>query len=236
LWLDPFTGGRRTLSPDFPNLYDGYPLPDWGKPWGMSLSVYNARITRAVYLAKPGYAYVLWDMQKKQALLNWVDISQDDPPRWSPDGSKFLMSVADASDTPGVYPNGLYLVDENGTVSLPALSDIYAASQTSVQDYFWSPSGRFIAFLADVKDVPNGEFKERLWVLDLQIRKITDYCVEFTPTQDGASLIWSPDETQILLNDQFSRDRRRVILVDLARGIAFPIAEDMIATGWMKSP
>jgi Tol biopolymer transport system component len=225
------------LAPDFPNIYDGYPKPYWDDPWNTSLVVYNPSLTRAVYLAKPGRVYVLWDMEKEKSLIDWVSMDTEHPPHWSPDGSKFLMHVIDASDTPGVYPNGLYLVNDNGIVTLPVLLT-YAESQISVTDYFWSPSGLYVALLASGgKNSSSGESKSRLLILDIQTRQVVDYCVEFNLYGVGEpSLIWSPDDTQILLNDKYNKDHRRVILVDLAKGKAFPIAEDVIATGWMKSP
>lgn len=231
LWLNPFTGEQRVLIPDFLNPYDG-------SMGGTSLAVYNLDFTRAGYLAMPGNVYVLWDMQKKKALLEWVNISKGDPPLWSPDGSRFLMYVADPSDNPEPYPNGLYLVDNDGTVLLPALSDIYAGTKISITDYFWSPSGQFVALLANAFDRPNGEYTQKLLVLDIHTRHIKDYCVEFNPPYNGDPiLIWSPDETQILLNDKYDQNHNmRIILVDLTNGAAFPIVIDMVAIGWMAAP
>jgi dipeptidyl aminopeptidase/acylaminoacyl peptidase len=240
LWLNPFTGEQRILAPDFPNIYADYPLPDWDEPWGTSLVVYNPQLTRAVYLAEPGVTYVLWDMQKKKALINWTNRDTQHHPRWSPDGSKFLMDVTYISKIPGDFSTGLYLVDDNGKVSMPAILDTKAEQHISITDYFWSPSGRYVALLAfGDENSSTGESKSRLLVLDSQTRQIVDYCLEFNLFgASEASLIWSPDDTQILLNDKYNEGprRRRVILVDLAKGTAFPIAEDVIATGWMKSP
>jgi hypothetical protein len=106
-----------------------------------------------------------------------------------------------------------------------------------IDDYFWSPSGRYVALLIFGNKNSNGEYKNRLLILDIQTRQIADYCLEFTPFGvDEPALIWSPDDTQILLNDVYSEEprHRRIILVDLTKGTAFPIAEDMIVTGWMK--
>jgi len=103
-------------------------------------------------------------------------------------------------------------------------------------DYFWSPSGRYVALELLGAKASDGYYNDRLAILDVQTKKITDYCVEFRSSAGDPSLIWSPDETQILLNDKYITGHWRVILVDLTKGTAFPIAEDMIATGWMKSP
>jgi hypothetical protein len=232
LYLNPFTGQQRILVLDFPDLYTPASSAwSWEEPWGKNPVVYSPTITRVVYLAEPGYTYRLWDTQKKKALIDWVNIDFNHHPRWSPDGSKFLMAVSDPSDHPGNYPNGMYLVDDNGNVlfQVPAF----------IADYFWSPSGRYVALKLLGSKASDGYYNDKLAILDTQTKKITDYCVEFRPYDD--SLIWSPDETQILLNDSYRNDiysqiHDRVILVDLAKGTAFPIAEDMVATGWMKAP
>jgi len=231
--LNALTGGHRILEPNFPDLYDsfGYPLPYWDKPWGGTLTAYNPSLTRAVYLGDPGSNYVLWDLQRKKSLLTWtqfVSIVQNTP-RWSPDGTKFLMygvlgTVDDIS-----LPYKLYLVDNDGNPS-----ELVAGF--GIFDYFWSPSGRYVALELLGAKASDGYYNDRLAILDVQTKKITDYCVEFRSSAGDPSLIWSPDETQILLNDKYITGHWRVILVDLTKGTAFPIAEDMIATGWMKSP
>lgn len=239
LWLDPFTGEKRILAPNFPNIYNGYPLPNWGNQWGHSLVVYNPSLTRAVYLSDWGINYVLWDMQKKKPLMSWTQFAnaEQNIPRWSPDGEKFIMYgiLGKLSTMPeGPYlPYKLYLVDNDGNFSQLASVSV----NLQIDDYFWSPSGRYIALTLLGNIASDGYYNDKLAVLDTKTKEITDYCVEFRPSGESEpSLIWSPDETQILLNDKYSQENRRVILVDLAKGTAFPIAQDMIATGWMKAP
>jgi hypothetical protein len=235
LWLNPFTGEQRTLVIDFPDLYfNPSSAWSWEKPWGKNPVVYSPSLNRVVYLAGYGTIFELWDIQKKKSLLSWTQFAnaEQNIPRWSPDGTKFIMYGILGKVSNMYLPYKLYLVDNDGN-----LSGLVAG--LGIEDYFWSPSGRFVALkiVGEGKDA-NGYPRDRLLVLDVQTGKITDSCVEFTASESDPALIWSPDETQILLNDKYSESPRhwRVILVDLAKGTAFPIAEDMAATGWMKLP
>jgi len=232
LVLNPFTGERRILKPNLPEIYDGYPLPFWGDPWRYSLSVYNQSLSRAVYLSEGGYTYVLWDMQKRQELLRLVSwfSGNDERPSWSPDGSKFIVSAYFGNMDSWPQPaDGLYLIDTEGNVSklLSTNKDVY------FYDHFWSPSGRYIALLVDKSN--SVETRKRLWVLDTQSSQVVDTCIEYRSLSGDDMPVWSPDETQILLYDN-TPEGSKVILVDLMNRIAFQIAEDMEPKGWMRFP
>jgi WD40 repeat protein len=232
LVMNPFTGERKTLKADFPEMYDGYPPPFWGEPWGYSLSVYNQILSHVVYLSEGGYTYVLWDIQQKKEItrfLHW-NIANHEQPRWSPDGSKFVISAYFGDISLWPQPaDGLFLIDVEGNVSklLNTNKDIF------IYDHFWSPSGRYIALLQGLPDA--GIQKKRLLVLDTQTSQVVDTCIEYRSLIQNDIPIWSPDETQILLYDN-TEDGSDVILVDLVKRIAFQIAEDMESKGWMKSP
>jgi hypothetical protein len=242
LYLNAFTGQQRILVLDFPDLYT--PASSawaWEMPWHRNPVIYSPSLTRAVYLSWPGIYFKLWDTQKKKTLLTWTEFANTEQriPRWSPDGTKFIMYGA-LSRLPAIPTKGpfykLYIVDNDGN-----FSELVSGSvNLNVDDYFWSPSGRYVALLVFGGDNPSsGERKDRLLVWDSQTKQITDYCVEFNFSHySEPPLVWSPDETQILLNDKYSETPRlwRLILVDLAKRTAFPIAENMVATGWMKLP
>lgn len=232
LVLNPFTSERQILKADLPGIYDGYPPPFLGEPWGYSLSVYNQSLSRVVYLSEGGYTYVLWDMEKKKELLRFVhwNIANHERPRWSPDGSKFVMSAYFGNMDLWPQPaDGLYLINIEGNITklMSTSSDMF------IFDHFWSPSGQYIALL---RSIPNSEIQQkRLLVLGIQTLQIVDTCVEYRSLVENDIPIWSPDETQILLYDN-TRDQSKVILIDLVKRIAFQIAEDMEPRGWMKSP
>jgi Tol biopolymer transport system component len=103
-------------------------------------------------------------------------------------------------------------------------------------DYFWSPSGRYLALYWMDPNSGQSTSSRNLVILNTQTLEAVDTCVQFSLPLDIPAPVWSPDETQILLNDAYLDNHQRVILVDLQKNIAFPIAEDMQAQGWMKSP
>jgi len=229
LVLNPFTGSQRILTLTFPDVYDG--------PENHDPVHYSPSLTRVVYLTGVGDdTFKLLDIQQKKPLLVWTEFKgyEQNIPRWSPDGKKFIIYgiLGELRVIPTDLHYTLYLVDNDGNSSelVSRHADFW------IEDYFWSPSGRYLALLLR-GTAPDGYSDDRLAILDLQTKEIVDECVEFRgmPYSDPP-LIWSPDETQILLDDQYSEDHMRVILVDLAKGTAFPIAEDMAAVGWMKAP
>ena len=67
--------------------------------------------------------------------------------------------------------------------------------------------------------------------------EVTDYCVQVrSKGGEPPPPIWSEDGKQFLLESWTWDDRRRVILIDVEKGIAAQIAENMGALGWMVAP
>jgi hypothetical protein len=50
---------------------------------------------------------------------------------------------------------------------------------------------------------------------------------------DRAKIVWSPDGRQLIVRDESVADTSRLILVDIERGIAVQVAENMKLFGWM---
>ena len=48
--------------------------------------------------------------------------------------------------------------------------------------------------------------------------------------------IWSPDGTQLIVQDLYETYHRHVLLVDLVQGFLTQIVEDMEPVGWMVAP
>ena len=230
--LNPFTGEEKILKPDYPDAYvydAGIALRHF--KW-LSGTAYNAALTRVVYLGENGFSYILWDLQKNKPLVRLMNRSLMAQPRWSPDGTRFAMLgyLGDISelDTSQAYPYALYMIDQDGTAT-KLIDDL----GLNIDDYFWSPSGRYLALFLNT---PPNYTQKRIAILDTQTLEVTDTCLQIPENLDRTAPVWSPDETQILLDDAYEENHRRVILVDMKKNIAFPIAEDMIATGWMKAP
>jgi len=185
-----------------------------------------------VFLGEGGYTYILWDLQQKKEitrLLHW-NISGPEIPRWSPDGSRFVMSAYFGDMSLWPQPaDGVYVVDAEAKIE----KLMSTGANVFILDHFWSPSGRYIALL---QNIPNSEIQEKkLLVLDTQTSKIVDTCVQYRSWTMNDTPIWSPDETQILLYDN-TQEHSEVRLVDLMKRVAFPVAEEMEPRGWMKLP
>lgn len=247
LMLNPFTGERRILRPDFPGIYVEYPVFFWE---GWSETMYDPTLTRVVYPSSRD-GYVLWDLQSQRALVNFRSFISH-PPRWSPDGTQFVVAadpdLAQHHAGPGFE---LFSVSRDGKAitQLTNLKAYYPA--TDMWGYSWSPNGSHLAFWLSTN--PNAmaigvedHATERLAVLDLTTQEVTEYCIpldKYGGTFGGipffasgmTSPIWSPNGQQFIVESRYAPDASRVILVDLAQGFAAQIADTMMPAGWMKS-
>jgi hypothetical protein len=66
------------------------------------------------------------------------------------------------------------------------------------------------------------------------------FCISSDPPGYGGEFdenlpapIWSPDGKQIIVENRFSDEHNRVVLVDLSNMIAVEIAKDARPVGWM---
>jgi hypothetical protein len=243
LMLNPFTGERRVLPPDFPEISYEYPVLDW-EWWGET--IYDPTLTRVVY---PGPGYVLWDLESNRALATLRSRFLH-PPRWSPDGAQFVVA---ADPDFGEYRFGyeLFSVSRDGELITPLtnLKAYYPASD--MWGYSWSPQGNRIAFwLSTDPDAVDGNdhASQRLAVLDLTTQTVTDYCIPLDAYRGDPFLgtipffssgvtspIWSPNGQQLIVESRYAQDASRVILVDIAHEFAVQIAEITKPEGWMKS-
>jgi hypothetical protein len=244
LVLNPFSGERQILKPDFPRILNTRStlsaiLPFWD---GWSGVIYDPTLTRAIYPRFIGdneemYTYAIWDPSQRQLVATLEDVfarfslGTDFPmPKWSPDGSRFVLQGF--IPTQDSVKMELYEVSRDGqTRQLTQLSPVAYVWESS---YSWSPNGQHIAMFLEP---PLGAAyeKDRVAVLDMTTLNITDYCVNIAFSGDGYP-IWSPDGHQFVVTDWHEKDHRRVILVDIEKNVATQIAEDMEPVGWMRTP
>jgi hypothetical protein len=243
LVLNPFSGERQILKPDFPRILNVHAtlsaiLPFWD---GWSGVIYDPTLTRAIYPRFIGdndemYTYAIWDPSQRQLVATLEEVfarfsmGADFPmPKWSPDGSRFVFQGFIATQDPPIKME-LYEVSRAGqTRQLTQLSPVAYVSESS---YSWSPDGQHIAMSLDPPFGAAYE-KARVAVLDMATLNITDYCVNIA-FSGGESPIWSPDGHQFVITDWYEK-HLRVILVDIKKNIAIQIAEDMEPVGWMVS-
>lgn len=241
LALNPFSGERKLLAPDYPNIHtlDKF---DWE---GWSRTMYDPTLTRVVYLTEyDDFSYVLWDLENDREITrlparipmwNYIPI-----PRWSPDGSRFIVEAW----IPEEERLELFQVSRDGEIE--QLTNLYPYGEATLAQYSWSPDGRYLAGLLDTGLGQNPELE--LVVLDTQTRQITNTCLKVTYfyhapkiedswSDDPPLPIWSPDGTQLLVANRVGKEGTwQVILVDLKEEIAVVIAENMEPVGWMVAP
>lgn len=237
LVINPFTGERRTLRPNFPDIYDQPYVYNW-HGWGET--AYDPTLTRVVYPRNgtpQGIPYVLWDVQKHVALAAFYD-GGGPVPRWSPDGTHFAVASPLLGKQTGFE---LYLFDRDGRQTAPLTNfSPYYRGLGDIGDLSWSPDGRYIAFwlsTASVKQTP-----EHLAILDMTTDRVTDYCVPGTSETSRASdshdisIVWSPNSQQLVVRYQPDENSSHTTLVDIVRGYAVQISDRLEPVGWLATP
>jgi hypothetical protein len=227
IW-DPFTGMKKIIRPDFPEIYNtgGIVKPNWG--YGVAL--YDPTLTKVFYLTGDGISSVgfkLWDMEKDSVIVSDEFFNDFDvPPRWSPDGSK--LALEEYREIFTVEPDGLV----NQLTNLGESLNFW-----SLKNLVWSPDGNHIAF--SLWNNPTGdsekagEYNATLAIADTKTGVVTDTCIPVG--DDPIDMFWSPNGTQLVVKDESVEDYNRLILVDLEKGIAAQIGEFMEPFGWMIS-
>jgi hypothetical protein len=239
LVLNPFTRKQQILRPDFPDIYNYAPIPDWDF-WGITL--YNPTLTRLVYLRvneNGVYEYAFWDIQKEQLLTSLTYDSQI--PRWSPDGSYVVLDGLPSGQN--YIPGGkntfeTFLIGSDGKVEQLTYLNTYL--NMYLLRYSWSPDGRYIAAWLGSSTMEKKKEAE-LVILDTDTKNITNYCLRVKYGQEiygeaPPAPIWSPDGNQLIVQDLYADYHRRVFLVAIAQGFSKKIAEDMEPFGWMLAP
>lgn len=233
LILNPFTGDRQIFRAEYPDMYDTQWMPHWGN-WG--LTVFDPTLTRVVYLSKEEalqYAYRLWDLQKDQLVTSWSTVSFP-LPQWSPDGSRLVVARLDPSSAENNYQ--LIQVSRDGQIEKLPNIEPYEPGAFEPGEYSWSPDGQLLALWM----YPPNSAIPVLGVMDLVSGETTNYCISrYRSSEDGGAIapLWSLDGTQLIVASQGSTEGTfSTLLVDIKRGFAAKIAENMEPVGWMAAP
>lgn len=230
--FDTSTLEEKILKPDFPDVYDSPNLPYWD---GFGTVIYSPNLTRTVYMGwkdstQSTYTYVLWDMKSQQSLAIQSVVGYPIP-KWSPDGTQFI--------TTGLIDHNfreLFSISKDGKIDQLTYLSNYS-SKIEIVSYSWSLNSQYIALLLVKQNDPK---MATVAVLDITTGIITDYCVPITREGDGYSNgftpIWSPNSKQMIVQDWYSRDHRREILIDIVENYAIKIAEELEPLAWLKQP
>jgi Tol biopolymer transport system component len=108
-------------------------------------------------------------------------LSEGENPRWSPDGTRLLVSEVDDVTS---EPRSIWIVD----VATGELTDLGQGFNPQ-----WLPDGERISFRRMV-DTPDGSFADAVYIMTLA----TGETVEFG-TQSESDVFWAPDGSSVLI-------------------------------------
>jgi Tol biopolymer transport system component len=156
-------------------------------------------------------------------------------PRWSADGEKIAIATdfLEKDKTPGE----LYEIDRDGTTKrLTNFSEKYPGFY--IRDLSWSPDGSKIAFWLQTGENPMDVGDEHLAIYDATNEKVTEYCiygdsVSFHSQSRVPAPIWSPDGTQVLVQNLYSENLSKVFLLDIDQNRVVEIAKNKKPIGWL---
>jgi hypothetical protein len=130
--MNPFTGERQELYPDYPNNYLDYGFDSIRWRWTSGIPLYDPTATRVIYPECPSTgcvnqsvkAIVLWNIPKHQVLARIEPADFYIPsPIWSPDGQQFII-VNDTDSGKSHSKEEFFSVSREGQVrKLTRLSD-----------------------------------------------------------------------------------------------------------------
>lgn len=228
--LNPFTGDMKNIAfeqfPDF-NFILNFP---WAN--------YDPTLSRVIY--PTGGGSVLFDTENQKVLAEIPngDQLQSTDVSWKMDGSS-------ATVIGSIFPltkrasEELFIVTRDGIVEqLTNLANYY--ENVVLSSPGWSPDGKHIAFWET--DSLNEYQDRKLLIIDVDTKQVTNYCLSTYHDLYGnfgevlPAPIWSPDGTQILVENRYSEDHNRVVLIDITKAIAVQIAQDSRPIGWMTTP
>jgi hypothetical protein len=237
LVLNPQTSVRKTLGRRFPDFADSDFVNAFWDGWYEVQ--YDPTLTRVTYPRPVSgnnrlVTYGLWDVSK-QKLITSLDKIYIEPvpfgslayrPVWTTDGSAFVFLgfTLDAG-------RDLFRVSRDGQVE--QLTHLAKIRKIQSSNLSWSPNGRYVAMYLNHYGVQ--EDQAHVAVLDTTTLNLTDYCIGVNYGQGlfPPAAIWSPDSNQFLVTEIGITNPTRVILVDIAKGQAAQIAQDVEPVGWM---
>jgi len=172
----------------------------------------------------------------------------NNPPRWSPNNDR--VAIISSASEHQIDVDEIFSVTIDGKIQQLT----YFAGQyknVTIGKMEWSPNGEKIAFWVTLKPNPyemvDGAYQDvRLAVLDIETFNITYYCLSGDiiglangiPSakfigRDIPAPLWSLDSTQIVIENRYTSDNSRLILLDIPSGKSVVLGKDMEPVGWM---
>lgn len=238
--VNPFVNNYRRLVSDYPDIDQANNRTMWE---GGYTTVYDSTLSRVVYAASidedysghHGLGYVLLNMDNQEKLAQIVTGNFSATPKWSPDGSKFIVSEW--------WDEGLfYLVTRDGKITRIVNSDADAASKETYRYpsfYSWSPDGRYIAFWLEALDKDNAGHAI-LTIMNTITGETTDTGILAGHVEaglfDAYVPVWSPDGKNVVtIANRKENGTFDTVLVDLERRVVMKIDESLSPIGWLDT-
>ncbi len=227
--VNPFTKEEKAFTyQDLP----GYAADAIGNRY----AGFSPDMTQAVYKNNDGSISLL-DLTTKKILGEVKNpLSPSVISDWTTDGSQVAVVGNPTTSTSNTKSgDDIFSMTREGQVKqLTHLADHYGKNLLiSSSGIRWSPNGRYIAFWFIYAE-PQWE----LAVYDTTTKKTTDYCI---PNLYSSSLnfrplpppVWSPDGTQLMVENRYDKSNNHVVILDINRGIAFQIGDNEYPIGWL---
>lgn len=230
------------LSPDYPGIDRSDSRPYWD---GISSTKYDPTLTRVVYPAviEPNNSggllgYILYDLEKQEVLLKLVTGDFGATPKWTSDGSKFVVNDSDGNGE-------FFVITRDGNVRQVSQMNAGLTNKESIryfsEVYNWSPDGQHIAFWREWFTEETLEMT--LSILDTETGMVTDTCIHAGNLHKGLRdylddyvPIWSPDGNAIVakvsMEDYYHFE---TILIDLQELTGVTIGEMVFPVGWLAN-
>lgn len=216
IWLDaphgsykiviynPFNGEQKNMQI---NLLNPYIVEDTGGVITWVRADIDPTLKRVLYNDKDENL-VLWDLDTKKEITSLPPLTDVTDGTWSPDGKKFAIP----SLSPTYDPTEYFIIDMDGTVKKTSFNQKYPFANVERWPE-WSPDGRYIAFQLKISNAANANPHDlRQWaaIMDTNTLDTQIYCL-------SGRVVWSPDSTQVIINNQVSDDEVKPVLVDLTQ-------------------
>lgn len=206
---NPFTGEQENLQLDLPNpyiVYEGHGKVAWVK------ADIDPILKRALY-NDMDERLVLWDLNTQKEIVSLPSPTDVTDGSWSPDGKEFAVP---SPSTIGAL-NELFIIDMDGAVKMTRFNQKYSFANVSSPS--WSPDGHRIAFWLKVSNIASADPKtlqQWLTIIDATTLDAQIYCLSPNkPPTGGGNIVWSPDNTQVIVNTETLGDAIKPVLVDL---------------------
>jgi hypothetical protein len=233
--LDPFSGTKEELMPNYPDIYSLYPwMPHWNE-YASIETVYNSDLSMVVYPKDPG-KIVLWDIKAEKEITEITDYnSGSSAPLWLSNGKQFIIDISAIRDENNPYHEDLVLVNSDGQAKrLTHLSTMYKIAD--IKEFSESADGRYIAFwFRGTDSPPNSAWIYQLVIYDMQTEKTKLFCVN--TIDDVYAPVWSPTGNQLLVAGFLDTiDNYGTLFINVESGLLAQVEKNSIPVGWMLTP